>query len=267
MVYRGTTVKPVIANIIRTARLRDMTYADSMLEWIAEGLNRMRIRWRLEKAYQVVTVKNHLAPLPCGLVTLSAVIYNGGRLRKGTSSVDSRVLPWKHVENDLASYFVTDTTIQAEDINSQNINLIRGVNIKQADQYVLDPKEFYQLKLNHIQTSFKEGTIILCYTKQELDKDNYPLIPDIAEARTALMWYVLAQLCIGGYKLPDPKMDHDYCDARAEKFFRKAKNIMRTLSEDEKESAVQLLNNLIPPQTYYEEFFAGAEQRKYVHGG
>lgn len=264
MVYMTRSVDQVIARVIRTARLSDLTYADDILEWIREGMGRMLIRWRLDKLHQELTVANYTASLPCGLVSLAAVQYKGRRLRKSTSSVDIRCLKWRDVKNDINSYFLTDTTVQPEDVNSQNITLLRGLNIEEVNQN-LETSDFYDLQYNKIKTSFKEGCITIYFTKQPVDKNGYPMIPDLEEAESALFWYICAQLNFTGYKLPDNTLDFKYCDAKATEFFRKAKNIIKTQSEDEKESTLQMINNLIPPQNYYNTFFVGGEQRKYVN--
>lgn len=263
-VYQLETVKPIIGRIIRTARLNDLTYADDIIEWIGEAQNRLLIKWRLPKTHKELTIKDHAAKLPCELAALDAVIYNGVRLRKGTSTIDAKAIHWNKAVDNIMSYFVSDTTIQPADLNSQNISLLRGLNIKQLETSI-DTRHFYDIEYNYIKTSFKDGCIVICYKVKPLDKEGYPVIPDIEEAKSAVFWYICAQLCFTGYKLPNPKHDYDYCDAKAEKFFRKAKNIIRTLSEDEKESAVQLLNNLIPPANYYNTFFISGEQRKYVN--
>jgi len=264
MVYKTTSVKPIIGRVIRNTRMTDMTYADDILEWIGEALNRMMIRWRLEKTHKVLTVSNHSAPLPCGLVSLAAVVYNGYRLRKGTGSIDVRIKAWRDVEGDIDSYFVTDTNIKAEDLNAQNYTILRGENIKKDTTLSTGFGEYYDLQYDTIKTSFEEGEITICFTKSPVDKEGYPLVPDLEEAREACFWYVCSKLVFSGYTLPNAEMTYSYCDAKATQFFRKAKNIIKEQSEDEKEATVQLLNNLIPPQHYYETFFIGGEQRKYV---
>jgi hypothetical protein len=260
-VYKTTSIKPLIARVIRNTRIIDMTYADDIMEWIGEALDRCMIRSRLEKTYKVLTISNHSAKLPCGLVSLSGVIYNGRRLRKGTSSIDVRIQ--KVPISELKSYFVTDTEIQAEDINSQNINLLRGGNIVKVDSTELQDN-FYDLSYNYIKTSFKEGQIIVCYKVAPIDSEGYPIAPDLEELREGVFWYVCSKLVFTGYKLPNSDMTYAYCDAQATKFFRKAKNIIKAESTDEKENQVQLRNNLIPPDNYYESFFTGGEQRKFV---
>lgn len=263
-IYNTTSVEPTIAKIIRDTRLQDMSYANDLIEWIGEAVDFMRINYRLPKAYKVVTVKNHIVELPCGIATLDAVWYNGGRLRRGTSTIDPRFKAWKEVKDtDLGTYFYTDTNIKPEDVNQVNSILYRGDTIKQdtADD---SSTAFYLLEYNTIKTSFKSGTIVLFYKVRNLGPDGYPLIPDVAEAREAILWYVCSKLLFTGYKLPID-IDFKACESRASMYFRRTKNIIKEPDQDEKEAALQLLNNLIPPQHYYETFFTGGEQRKFVN--
>lgn len=270
MVYTTTSIKPVIGRILRNTRITDMTYADDFIEWIGEGLNRMLIRWRLNPTNAVVKIKNHTGSLPCGLVTLNGVIYNGSRLRLGTGQNDVRVHSFAPAAT-IDSFFATKTTVPPTTIipiipisvNEQDYRLIRGLNLTQIT--TVNTIDYYQLQYNHIKTSFSDGVIIILYRQLDLDKEGYPLIPDLEEAREALFWYVCSRLCFTGYKLPESAMDFKFCNAEAEKFFRKAKDIIKIQSTDEKESQVQLLNNLIPPQNYYDTFFINGEQQKFVN--
>lgn len=251
-----------MGKILRDTRITDMTYADDFIEWIGEGLNRMLIRWRLDPKHMVLEIKNHEAKLPCGLVTLNGVIYNGQRLRRGASEVDVRIKSWNSQTN-VDSFFQLDPTVTPENVNDMDYRMVRGLNLQQIT--TVNQVDFYQLRYDYIKTSFKEGCIILLYRKMDTDKEGYPLVPDLQEARDALFWYVCSKLCFTGYRLPDPKMDFEYCDNKAELFFARAKKVIKAQSIDEKETAVQMLNNLIPPDNYYETFFQNAEQRKYVN--
>jgi len=264
MVYTTTSLKPVVGRILRTTRLTDLTYANDILEWLAEGLDLMLIRWRLDKTFMTLEVKDFTAKLPCGLVTLGAVIYRGKRLRKGTNSIDPRIKPWLTINSDIESYFISDTSVKPATINAQNSSLYKGSNITQSTN-ALTNADYYDLQYNYIKTPFEKGTIIIAYTKQPVDDEGYPLVPDIEEARAALFWYACMQIRITGYVFAIPEMNNlTYLEERATKYIRKAKNIIKEQSEDEKESTKQLLNNLIPPSNYYETFFMGGEQRKYM---
>ena len=142
--------------------------------------------------------------------------------------------------------------------------MYKGSNITQSTN-ALTNADYYDLQYNYIKTPFEKGTIIIAYTKQPVDDEGYPLVPDIEEARAALFWYACMQIRITGYVFAIPEMNNlTYLEERATKYIRKAKNIIKEQSEDEKESTKQLLNNLIPPSNYYETFFMGGEQRKYM---
>lgn len=265
-VYKSTSIKEVIGRVIRISRTTDLTYADDIIEWIGEGIGRMLVRWKLKRYFQTLDIKDNMSKLPCGLQSLNGVFYKGHRLRVGTGSVDARVQPVANLilgtdPNNSQTYFKasTDPKLIA---NEQELAYIRGSDIVPIKSQSI--QDFYQLELDYIKTSFETGSIDIYYRRIDVDEEGYPLIPDLEEAKLALQWYVLGNMCMTGYKLADPRMDYEFCEERANRYFNRAKNMIKTPSEDELESAKNLLVNLIPPSNYYETFFIGGEQRKFV---
>lgn len=272
-VFKSTSVKEVIGRVIRNTRLVDMTYADNMYEWLGEGAARLMIRWRLKRLYTRLKIVDHMAELPCGLVALNGVFCRGLRMRQGTGVIDARIQPFaKFITNpdgtgdsslnsDAFSYFKTDTD-PGLIANEQDLFYIRGTDLKPI--YNITIHDFYQLELNYIKTSFRHGEIKIYFKKMDTDSEGYPLIPDLEEAKQALFWYLMGNLAMTGYKHNDPRMDYEYCDQKATKFFKLAKNMIKEQTQDEKEASKNLLVNLIPPTTYYETFFINGEQRKFI---
>jgi len=252
MIYLSKSLKPVVAKIIRDTRLTDMTYMNDVLDWIAEALLFMEIKWRLEKTYKELIVTNHNAKLPCELAQLNAVQYNGCRLRKGIGTRDVRV---KELATSavLSSYFVHDTAIKTTDLNAQNYIILRGQDINLATSN--SAGDFYNLHYNNIQTSFKEGTIIIYYRKRDVDKDGYPMIPDSVNVREAIFWYVCSKLLFTGYKLPLP-FTYDQLEEKANTFLARSRGEQTMQSEDDKETMLQMHSSLIPPDNY-NTFFEG----------
>lgn len=266
MIYKSVSIESVISRVIRNLRITDTSYANDILEWINEGLDRMRVVYRLNRDYKVLNINNHSCLLPCGLVTIDAVVYNGNRLRKSTGCLDFRIEPWKVVNNDnIISYFQTDPTDPSHtnpNGNAQNYGLIRGFDLKQVSiQHI---SESYYTQLDYIKTSFEKGTIILFYKKRPVDDKGYPLVPDVEQAKEGLFWYVAGKLVMSGFTLPDPRMDYEYCEQKALKLFKQAKNIIKLPSVDERESELQFRVNLIPPSNYYQNFGLNGEQPKFI---
>lgn len=267
-VYNSTSCEEVIGRVLRNTRMTDITYADDIYEWLGEGIGRLMVRWKLKRFFQDLTIKDNMSKLPCGMQALNGVFYKGHRLRVGTGSIDARVQPLNKLaigtdssSPDSSFYFKSNTDPKLL-TNSQDLFYIRGTDITPVQ--TLSIQDFYQLELDYIKTSFKTGTVTIFYRRIDVNEDGYPLIPDLEEAKLALFWYVMGNLAMTGYKHTDPRMDYEFCEVRADKWFRKAKNLITIPNEDELESAKNLNVNLIPPSTYYETFFIGGEQRKFV---
>lgn len=260
MIYNTVSARVVIARVLRNTRLTDLTYANDILEWLNEAVNRMRTRHQLVPDNKVLKVVDHIAKLPCGLVTIDGIYYNGQRLRLGIGATDTRVKFFKNT-TPAESYFASDPTDEAYQ-NTQDYKLVRGQDLKMAT--TSNSQDYYITYPNHIQTSFQYGNVILLFRKQIVDDEGYPMIPDNEHFELACFWYIMGMLAMTGYKHNDPKMDYDYCDQQFLKYSRIAKNKIRIPSEDRRESMKEMFVNLIPPQGYYETFSIGLEQPKHL---
>jgi hypothetical protein len=264
MQYTTTSIEGIIARIIRNTRITDMSYADDIYEWIGEGVDNLRIKSRLPRDHHIVKIKNHKEKLPCGLVSIDGVVFNGKRLRYGFSIIDPKAQDriWKKTQSDSSSYFVTDTAS-----NQQDYNKIKGLDLKQVNDWNTD--HYYFIEMGYIKTSFKETTdadqLVIFYKKTAVDDKGYPLIPDLEDAKEALFWYVTGKLVFSGFKLADPRHDYSFCDNKATIHFRKAKNEIKRLGIDEKESMLQSWVSLIPPTHFYDNFFTGMEQPQQLY--
>jgi hypothetical protein len=264
MVYKYTSCEPIIADLLGRIKMTDSNYADDLLIWLAQGLNMLRVYTMLQPAVCEIKIQSHTGELPCGLVNMDGIYYNGYRLRLGTGVIDTRVCKDScKVKDDYDSYFVSDPTDEGYINNSQDYRLIRGLDLKHepcndggADYYIPYP--------NHIQTSFKEGKVVLFYEKMATDKRGYPLIPEEENIRYALFWWLMAQLTLSGYKHADPSMDYSFCEAKFASYGRIGKNKMKYWSVDKRQAVLEMTVNLIPPHGYYERFFNGGEQPKSV---
>jgi hypothetical protein len=221
-----------MTRVIRNCRLHDAVYADDIYEWIHEAVGRLEIKWRLPKKFKCITVTAHTAELPCELASIDAIIYNGCRLRYGSTDLSPEAFPLTEINpTTLPSYFQTDPTDPAYK-NTQDFTLLRGVDLKQVD-FTGYSAEFYQLEPGFIKTSFHDGEIYLFYKYRKMDKEGLPIIPNIEEAKEAIFWYVAGKLVFSGVQLPDPRIDYGYCDNQATKYLRLAKNHIKQMTNDQ----------------------------------
>lgn len=259
MVYHYTSAKRVITQLLGITKMTDATYADDLLRWLGDGISMyLRMRQTLTPDHCIIEVEDHIGDLPCGLVFMDGLLYNGSRLRKGTGAIDTRIKSFRNVQKDYQSYFVTDPKLLA---NEQDYKLLTGDAIRSAPEDSLG--NYYIPFPNHIQTSFKCGCIQLFYRKITTDKEGYPMIPDDGNIRFGLVWFLMSQLSMSGYKHNNPEFNYAYCEDRCKEYMKKGIGTVRALSTDQKEALRQLTINLIPPRGYYENFGIGFEQPKY----
>ena len=262
MIYTYTSTEAIIASILTKTRLTDTTFADDMLEWLAEAMDMIRVRPILQPEHYVIEVHNNVGKLPCGLVYMDGLLYNGKRLREGLGVKDLRIGNFKRVREEPTTYFRTDVESEGWVKNEQNILLLRGDDIKSVESCEGD---YYIPTPNHIQTSFKDGCVQLFYRKMPTDDKGYPLIPKEPSIKLAIEWWIMAQLCLAGYKHNDARMDFDYCEAKFEKYSSKGRRKLKYWSVDKREAIKNMWVNLIPPVGYYESFGVGMERPKFVH--
>lgn len=262
-VYNTTSAEAVIALLNRRIKLTDASFLDDIWNSLHGAISALKTRAYTRPSYKIVEVEDHICKLPCGVYALDAVYHNGYRIRKGTSVMDTRVTPFSRIKDSNLSVYFTDPSDPAYKGNQQDYLLLRGTDIKIGSSQV-NATEFYQLFPNHIQTSFKSGEVLLLYRTTPVDDAGFPVVMDEHNYIQACFWFIMAELCLAGYKHNDPRMDYEYCDQRFERFARRAKNKMKYWSIDQREAVLQASVNLIPPQSFYSNFGINNEQPKFV---
>ena len=130
MIYKTTSVKEVIARIIRnTGKSLSSEYIEDMLEWIPEGIKKLQTKYTLQSAFELIQIEGHVAGLPCDLINIIAVEYKGHRLREGG---DIRNLTSKY---PLSLYREGDSEIWATDAaQDPYVNKYRGEDLKKVNE-------------------------------------------------------------------------------------------------------------------------------------
>lgn len=260
MIYDYSSSEEVVAELLSKTKLSDASYADDMLLWLKEAIGFFRVRNSLVPTFKPVEIEDHVGNLPCGLITIDAITYNGFRLPHGTGSTDVRVAKKAFIEQntDVGTYFVSDTESNGYTKNEQSYLLVRGDDIKPALSRGFCSGDYYIPYPRHIQTSFESGCVMIYYRKYPTDKEGYPLIPSESNCKVSMFWYLMAMLTLSGYKHHNPGHDYSFCIGEHERYKKAARTIMKTWSTDEKESFKNMWVNLIPPVGYYEKFGIGA---------
>jgi len=243
---QSTNIDLMIAKLIRDLRIADSSYLADFHEWIVEGMGLLRTRMESQPTYMKVKIEYHLGHLPCGLIDLEAVEYCGTRLRHYAGIRAPEMLPTSPgIDTNVWTTETTETEMPSGPV--QDLQVVK--------QMEFNNDERYRVHLGHIQTTFADGEVILYYRKYVTDDRGLPLIPDHADYKEALYWWVRAKLIQSGYD--DPVYGHDdrLAIERFEKHGARAIGAITYPSVDEKEVQVDGQVHFIPPEDYYDSFF------------
>lgn len=257
MIYKTVSSKAVIAKVFRDLKPTTDTWVNDAVEWIGEALEFIGYHTGLEKQAKEVTIKDHRALLPCELVDITQVEYEGSALPYGTDTASydlpnakrtTNPQPYNTSEVSTAKVFET----QAAEHPTGNDTFKQRQSVKAAsygggDYYVVNP--------DYIQTSFEKGTVKIHFTAYPMCEDGYPKVPDNIYYKQALEWYIIRQMIMGGYTHPfinwqvaDQKWGH-YCVA--------AQNDAAYPSIDKMESFKNMWVRMVPNMNAHSDFFIG----------
>ena len=262
MLYNSVSINEVIARIIRNTRVQDSSYITDFQEWIPEAMEYMKTRCELKPAFEDVTVVFHKGKLPCDLVWLRAVEFEGSRLGVSDTVKDYRT---GHnindkTETDFANTKLFSSVIKVEPDNThfdqQNLfwsSTAQPVNSLVAQDGCKQPSDFYSIEMGYITTSFPDGTVRIHYLARPVDGNGLPLIPDNVNYKEAIYYYVRAKMIGSGYT--DKVYQEGELMQRFETYARRAINEITYPTPDEREQELKAAVRFIPPANYWENFF------------
>lgn len=169
MIYKLTSIKPLIAKVYRDLNLQEESRWVDMIEWAAEALEHIGSYPQFKRKTEEVTIENHIGTLPCDFFKLEAVAFNNpishSQLKPHSGSFDF-------------NYDISDV---ADGIN----------NSKVENGYTIDNC--------YIKTNFSEGTVTISYLAFYVDEDGFPMIPDDVSYREAIFRYIIMKLYFADY--------------------------------------------------------------------
>lgn len=280
MEYTRTSVKPVVAKIIRDIGKNNLDpgYVDSILEWIPEGMEELQTTHEMvtrstpdvdcEGAYYT---KNHTVSLPKGLVYIRAVEDQyGSRLRLGTDETDITHQSSRAHTGAEGPFAGRSTNFQADaseivgGIQDEVTNPVvpwDGRDLTQVDDSQVTG--YYKVQGGCLQTYSEAMFVKIHYDCLPTDDDGYPYIIDLHEYREALYWYVLSKLMAAGFehKLFKGMQGLSYVQQKFEEYAGLALGKIKLPDIDRAARLRDAFSlRLVPPYHFYEDFSVGGEQ-------
>lgn len=145
-----------------------------------------------------------------------------------------------------------------------NSNILRVNSETESDGGRL--KEFTYIAQNGvIQTSFREGTVVISFYGIGCDDDGYPLIPDNEQVKLCLEYYILFRflepLFIAG-KITDKAFN--YINQKKSFYMGAANTSMQLQGIDHLESTMNAINRLIINDKAFDNFYMGAGAKERI---
>lgn len=180
-----------------------------------------------------------------------------------------KILYEKYVNNPIYSWFSkmdynTALSILNTNQNARTLltNLVKN-GTSYADKKIEDVK--YSIKPGYIVCNMPTGYIKLSYDAIPTDEDGYPMIPDLASYKEAIMWYVTMKLKYPEYLNGRMNREIYYDIKRSWNYYSKqAYGDAMMPNIDMMESIGRTWNRMIPELDARNEFYDSLSNRQYV---
>lgn len=288
-VHSWVSGKEIMARVIRALNGKlPAEYQDSILEWIPNAMKMMNTVHNVERtstpnrgcAGELIS-SNHTLCMPHGIVNLIAVEDEfGRRVPKGMDQTNLKNIPPStrfHSGSQNASNFLPrSTNFQMDAIDTEGVNPY-GIDSTQTavpyDGSDIKPLTssnsalYYLINGPYMQTSDEIMFVKLHYDRILVDNEGYPMIPDNENYKQAATWFVIRELIAAGYehKIFKGESGWNHCDRHWRDRQRVALGEITYPSIDQMENLRRLVERIIPPRHFYDDFFIGGEQTQFIN--
>lgn len=205
-------------------------------------------------------IVNYKAALPENSINIRGVkLLNAGgetiALRKATDLYHKDIAR-KNTGPSINSNDGLPTSPYTDDNQGVNASLVNNESESDGGRR----KEFTYIAQNGVlQTSFRDGTVIISYYGLACDEDGYPLVPDNVQVTECLRYYILFRylepLFIAG-KITDKAFN--YIDQKKCFYMGASNTAMQLQGIDHLESTMNAINRLIINDKAFDNFYMGA---------
>lgn len=199
MIYNHTSSKEIIAKVFRDFGIQRSHWINDAIEWMGEALELIGTAKQTVDKIRVIKASNFRVPMPKDLYALETIRYS--------NSTDNS-------QPELNSFDYVAT----EESGGRNPGLYGEKN------GTSNSRETYFHQGEFIKFSFKDKWVAIEYKAFPLDEDGYPLVPDAAEYKEALSWYIMSKLLLQGKK--HPVIDYQHADQKWERKCVQARSAM-----------------------------------------
>jgi hypothetical protein len=230
--------KAVVGSFLRRFNVSNVP-TTTIIEFIGEAVALLGYGIGTDVEFTTSTVNFYKAPYPCDFIDIYNIYYNGKLLSDkqciGSYNSYYRENPHKSLEGEIISKV---NTLKPNIIISEQVkDYVEGITTKdklinqilslqtslqESYYFQIDPVAWHNKKTNIIETSFEDGEIVIEYLTFAKDEFGYPLILDEVKYRTAIEYYCMYNLILGGYQHPTLKLEN--INTLCDRYILRAKN-------------------------------------------
>ncbi len=216
----------IIAKALKDFKIEDTSWLNDAVDWVGDAIEAIGYHCGFIGITATYDVKNHLCPIPCNLISLKGVEYNGARLPLGSDTsgmnlyknedgsvstiTDEQFLElralWAKIE--IQDQLILDAETVTEDMLLDKEDLLKQVTLitynKRLNSSVIEQSvlPYYNVNANFIQTSFDSGCITIIGKAFQLDDKGFPMVVDTYKYREAVKWFIIRGTLLQGYRHP-----------------------------------------------------------------
>ena len=268
--YNGKfiSLKEILWQVYQHPLTDDLNYEDAA-EYAVDGIKLIGAPLSyIESTTPHITITNYKAAIPANIISIRGVkLLNGSgesiALTKATDIYHSSIA----CEDTGPSINNDDNTFPTNPYNESNQGVnadIVSSNCGGSDGGRL--QEFTYVAQNGvIQTSFRDGKIIIAYYGLACDEEGYPLIPDNIQVKECLRYYILFRflepLWIAG-KVTDKAFE--YINQKKCFYMGSANTSMQLQGIDHLETVMNAVNRLLVNDKAFSNFYKGNGLRERI---
>jgi len=261
MIYNLVSVKRVISKVFTDLDLQEETHRIvDFISWAGEALEKIGAFPTLETyvtgkgTEPLLKVENYQSSLPIGLHGIIQVAYS--------QDTDGPYYPMRTATGSFDT--VRGMTKETTNLNTGEVTYT--LEDEKENQTSFSKDMCYVITPGYIKVNFKEGYLMMAYTRIPVDADGYPLVPDNISFTEALYWYITMKVLYPQWK--DGRVrDAVYYDARRSWNFycKQAYGTAMMPNADQLESIKNSWLRLIPEIGEHSSFYSTLGQQQNIY--
>jgi len=259
MIYQSVSGKVILGRIATKFRFQSADWLANAPIWLFEAIEALGNYNQLVKTSKELTSSSFRAEMPCNLVAIYAIEYNGHRLPYSGDLTHFNQYCYPRTTSPIPADGTVVDIITGLSIGAENVV---NSNLYGPSRYGGIEGNSYQINPGYIITSFESGKIKVHFSVYPVGEDGWPTVPDNYYTKEAMQWYIVSCILLGGVE--HSVITYEYANSMWEKFVVQARNYNAYPSIDQVDKLKRTWVRMIPPDYTSDDFFIGIENNEKI---